>query len=88
MRLLQLTRHVNIVHLLEAYRSNSGRLYLVFEYVERSLHQDLKATSRLGLGANTVKSVTWQLLQAMDYLHKKQVRACWHACMRALLCAA
>lgn len=29
-RVLQLAKHVNIVNLLEAYRSQSGRLYLVF----------------------------------------------------------
>jgi hypothetical protein len=29
-RVLQLAKHVNIVNLLEAYKSQSGRLYLVF----------------------------------------------------------
>ncbi len=38
-RVLQLAKHVNIVNLLEAYKSQSGRLYLVFEYVERTLLQ-------------------------------------------------
>lgn len=29
-RVLQLAKHVNIVNLMEAYKSQSGRLYLVF----------------------------------------------------------
>lgn len=72
-RLLQLARHRNVVNLLEAYRSQSGRLYLVFEYVERSLLQDLKACKQ-GLHVNLVKSITWQLLQSLSYLHRKKVR--------------
>lgn len=71
--LLCCARHVNIIRLDGAYRSTSGRLYLVFDYVERSLHQDLRASNRKGLSANAVKSFTYQLLQAVGYLHKKQV---------------
>ncbi|GIL72881.1 hypothetical protein Vretifemale_3169 [Volvox reticuliferus] len=71
-RVLQLAKHVNIVNLLEAYKSQSGRLYLVFEYVERTLLQELKA-NRSGMPPGTVKSITWQLLQALGYLHRKQI---------------
>ncbi|KXZ56659.1 hypothetical protein GPECTOR_1g594 [Gonium pectorale] len=71
-RVLQLAKHVNIVNLLEAYKSQSGRLYLVFEYVERTLLQELKA-NRSGMPPAAVKSITWQLLQALSYLHRKQI---------------
>ncbi|EFJ42972.1 hypothetical protein VOLCADRAFT_32096, partial [Volvox carteri f. nagariensis] len=71
-RVLQLAKHVNIVNLLEAYKSQSGRLYLVFEYVERTLLQELKG-NRTGLPPAVVKSITWQMLQALGYLHKKQI---------------
>ncbi|KAG2442854.1 hypothetical protein HXX76_002933 [Chlamydomonas incerta] len=71
-RVLQLAKHVNIVNLLEAYKSQSGRLYLVFEYVERTLLQELKA-NRGGMPPAAVKSLTWQLLQSLSYLHRKQI---------------
>lgn len=116
--MLQLAKHVNIVNLLEAYKSQSGRLYLVFgeggprvaqlergavaevaagraqwqpgvycwmadvlpmrvvcpcaEYVERTLLQELKA-NRGGMPPAAVKSLTWQLLQSLSYLHRKQI---------------
>ena len=71
-RLLQMARQQNIVHLLEAYRSQSGRLYLVFEYVDRTLLQLLKTTNKQGLPVGIVKSVTYQLLLALSYLHRKK----------------
>lgn len=74
-RLLQMARQQNIVHLLEAYRSQSGRLYLVFEYVERTLLQELKSTNKQGLSSALVKSISWQLLQSLSYLHRKKASA-------------
>lgn len=70
-RLLQLVRHVNIIRLYEAYRSQSGRLYLVFEYVERTLLQELKSQRQgTGLPLPMVKLVVYQLLCALSYLHR------------------
>lgn len=69
--MLQLVRHVNIIRLYEAYRSQSGRLYLVFEYVEQTLLQELKSQRQgTGLPLLTVKLVVYQLLCALSYLHR------------------
>ncbi|MEW5310076.1 MAG: hypothetical protein WDW38_001907 [Sanguina aurantia] len=73
-RLLQLVRHVNIIRLYEAYCSQSGRLYLVFEYVEQTLLQELKSQRQgAGLPLPTVKLLVYQLLCALSYLHRQQI---------------
>ena len=59
----------------KAYQSTSGRLYLVFEYVDFTLLNLLKASGGMGIGDAAVKSATWQLLKALSYMHKKQVGA-------------
>ncbi|EFJ42186.1 hypothetical protein VOLCADRAFT_67308, partial [Volvox carteri f. nagariensis] len=61
--------HVNVVRLLEAFRSHSGRVYLVFEYVERSLYQELERHPAGALPGPMVKSVAWQLLHALGHCH-------------------
>lgn len=71
-KLLQLVNHKNVVKLLEAYQSQSGRLYLVFEYVENTVLQLIRL-NRQGMPPAQVKSVLWQVLQAVAYLHKKKV---------------
>ena len=63
----------------QAYQSTSGRLYLVFEFVEHTLLSMLKAqhtrrSACSGLAAAQVKSTIWQLLKAISYMHKKNVR--------------
>ncbi|GLI63709.1 hypothetical protein VaNZ11_006758, partial [Volvox africanus] len=62
--------HVNIVKLLEAFRSHSGRVYLVFEYVERSLYQELERHPSGALPGPMVKSVAFQLLHALGHCHE------------------
>lgn len=43
------------------------------EYVERTLTQDLRKFNR-GFPPLLVKMVTWQLLQAVSFLHRNRVR--------------
>lgn len=137
-RLLKAAQHKNVVQLLEAFRSKSGRVYIVMvgdstsvrrrgirqtcalvgpvcptsistlrsfawpdhlysswvwcsrvsmsatwstestlcfdlqEYVERTLTQDLRKYTR-GFPPVLVKMVTWQLLQAISFLHRNRV---------------
>ena len=58
---------------MQAYQSTSGRLYMVFEYVEFTLLNLLKASGGRGLPAASVKSAIHQLLKATSYMHRKKV---------------
>mmetsp|Transcript_3059 Transcript_3059/g.7658 ORF Transcript_3059/g.7658 Transcript_3059/m.7658 type:complete len:835 (-) Transcript_3059:1890-4394(-) len=71
-RLLKASQHKNVVQLLEAFRSKSGRVYIVMEHVERTLTQDLRKFNR-GFPPLLVKMITWQLLQAVSFLHKNRI---------------
>lgn len=53
-----MSKHINIVRLLEAFRSKSGRVYLVLEYVERTMTADLQKY-HFGMPPKLVKSITW-----------------------------
>ncbi|KAF5827537.1 kinase-like domain-containing protein [Dunaliella salina] len=71
-KLLKASQHHNVVQLMEAFRSRSGRVYMVMEYVERTLTQDLRKYSR-GFPPALAKMISWQLLQAVSFLHKRKV---------------
>ena len=78
-RLLKASVHPNVVHLHEAFRSKSGRVYMVMDHVQHTLTERLKK-SPFGFSAQSVKLITWQLLQATAFLHSKKVSVtvlCW-----------
>ncbi|KXS15992.1 Pkinase-domain-containing protein, partial [Gonapodya prolifera JEL478] len=70
-RMLKQLKHDNIVNLLEVFR-RKGKLYLVFEYVDRTILEELDRCPH-GLPEETVRKAMWQLLKAMDYLHSHNV---------------
>jgi len=72
-QLLQALRHAHIVSLLDVFR-RGGRLYLVFEFVERTVLEDLERHPR-GLGDRATRRIMWQLVRSVEYLHSQQVRA-------------
>lgn len=65
-------RHRNIVALLEAFRTTSGRVYVVLEYVGRTITKDMKSFPQ-GLPGPTLKLLMWQLITALIALHKQKV---------------
>lgn len=70
-RMLKLLKHPNIVTLYEVFRQNK-KLYLVFEFVDRTLLEDIENISN-GLDTQQVKKVMYQLLKAISYCHHANV---------------
>lgn len=71
-RILKQLKHDNIVSLLEVFRNN-GKNYLVFEYVERTILEELEAHGGHGLDKIDVKKTFFQLLQALKFIHDNNI---------------
>ena len=65
-KLLRMLRHDNIVELREAFR-RKGKLYLVFEYVEKNLLEILEQQPS-GLPPELVRKYIYQLCRAINWL--------------------
>ena len=70
-KMLQNLRHVNLVTLLGVFRRKK-RLYLVFEYVERTVLDDLEKHP-MGLSTQHVCGLTWQVLNGLQFIHENSV---------------
>lgn len=75
-RILKMLKHENIVQLKEAFR-RSGKLYLVFEYVEKNLLEVLEEHPN-GIPVNCtqlprIKWYIYQLCRAIDYCHNNNI---------------
>ena len=64
-KLLRMLRHDNIVELREAFR-RKGKLYLVFEYVEKNLLEILEQQPS-GLPPELVRKYIYQLCRAINW---------------------
>ncbi|CAB1352940.1 unnamed protein product, partial [Coregonus sp. 'balchen'] len=60
-------RHENLVNMREVLRFKK-RLYVVFEYIDRTVLEDLERYPR-GLDSKRLRKYMIQILAAMDYLH-------------------
>lgn len=70
-KILRLLKHANIVSLIEAFR-RKGKLYLVFEYVEKNLLEVLEEQPQ-GLEPELVRIYIYQLCQAIHWCHSHEV---------------
>lgn len=70
-KILRIMRHENIVQLKEAFR-RKGKLYLVFEFVDKSMLDVLEANPN-GVDSETVRVLTCQLARAIEYCHRHDV---------------
>jgi cyclin-dependent kinase-like len=70
-KILRMLKQENVVQLKEAFR-RKGKLYLVFEYVERNLLEVLEEKPN-GLDSDSVRKFIFQLIKAVDYCHKIDV---------------
>ncbi|XP_034425281.1 cyclin-dependent kinase-like 2 [Hippoglossus hippoglossus] len=70
-KLLRQLRHGNLVNLLEVWKRRR-RWYLVFEFVERTLLDDLEH-NRSGLDLNTSRQYLYQVLRATAFCHQQNI---------------
>lgn len=70
-KILKQLRHENIVSLLEVFRVK-GKLYLVFEFVERTILEEIEKHPD-GLDPARLKTLMWQLLRAISFCHQHNI---------------
>jgi cyclin-dependent kinase-like len=70
-RILKQLRHENVVSLIEVFR-RKRKLYLVFEYVESTLLEELERHPD-GLDPQDVRRIMWQLCRGVEHLHAQNV---------------
>ncbi|KAK2148987.1 hypothetical protein LSH36_472g00013 [Paralvinella palmiformis] len=63
----QQLRHENLVNLIEVFRRKK-RLYLVFEFVDHTVLDDLEKYPQ-GLDEGMVRRVLWQVLKGIEFCH-------------------
>lgn len=71
-RVLKDFKHPNIVKLLQVFRAEEDRLFLVFEYVEKTVLEELE-TSPEGIPLQKLKSMAYQMLMAIDFMHENEI---------------
>jgi cyclin-dependent kinase-like len=69
--LSMLKQHNNIVLLKDAFR-RKGKLYLVFEYMDKNLLEVLEANNN-GLSEELVKLYIYQLVKAIEFCHRNNI---------------
>ncbi|KAG4067610.1 hypothetical protein HA402_005382 [Bradysia odoriphaga] len=70
-RMLKKLRHENLVNMIEVFRRKK-RFFLVFEYLEHTVLEELEARSG-GLGFVTSRKYCYQVLRALDFIHSHDV---------------
>uniref|UniRef100_A0A3Q1IQ11 Protein kinase domain-containing protein n=1 Tax=Anabas testudineus TaxID=64144 RepID=A0A3Q1IQ11_ANATE len=70
-KLLRKLHHDNLVNLLEVWKRRR-RWYLVFEFVERTLLDDLEL-NQSGLDLNTTQQYLYQILRAAAFCHEQNI---------------
>ncbi|TNN24659.1 Cyclin-dependent kinase-like 5 [Liparis tanakae] len=71
LKMLRTLKQENIVELKEAFRRR-GKLYLVFEYVEKNMLELLEELPD-GVPADKARSYIFQLLRAIHWCHKHDI---------------
>lgn len=70
-KMLRILRHENIVDLKEAFK-RKNRVYLVFEFVEKTLLDILEAQPN-GLDWEYIRKIIYQLVKAIHFMHGYEV---------------
>ena len=74
--LFQRLRHDNLINLIEVFRRRR-KLYLVFEYVDHTVLDELEDNVR-GLKPAVARSHIYQVLKGVEFCHNNQVRDDMH----------
>lgn len=69
--LLQSLRHENLVNLIEVFRRKK-RLYLVFEFVDNTILDELEKYPN-GLDEGYIRKILWQTFRGTDFCHSHNV---------------
>ncbi|GLC47553.1 hypothetical protein PLESTB_000000500 [Pleodorina starrii] len=72
-RVLQALQHPAIIPLMDAFQSKSGRVYMVFPYVGRSVFHELREHYPKGIPEPRLTMLVWQMVQALVYMHRRKV---------------
>lgn len=70
-KMLRLLKYKNIVELKEAFK-RKGRLYLVFEYIEKNLLEVLEDNS-VGIDPKRLRLFIYQIIKGVTFCHKNNV---------------
>ena len=71
--LKRLAAHSNVIQLLDIlYDEPTGRLALVFELMDQNMYESIKGKKNY-LSEKKVQSYMYQLLKALDYMHRKGI---------------
>jgi len=69
--LFQTLRHENLVNLIEVFRRKK-RLYLVFEFVDNTILDELERYPH-GLDESYIRKILWQVIRGTDFCHNHNV---------------
>ena len=69
--LFQRLRHENLINLIEVFRKRR-KLYLVFEYVDHTVLEELEDHPK-GLPSETARSHVFQVLRGIEFCHQNNV---------------
>lgn len=70
LKVLKKLKHDNIVQLKESFR-RKGKLYLVFEYLEKNLLQVIEENPS-GVDPNLIKKIIYQVCKAVIFIHSNE----------------
>eukprot|EP00093_Oithona_nana_P007854 07854.XXX_174757_178252_1 [CDS] Oithona nana genome sequencing. len=70
-RMLKRLRHENLINLIEVFRKRR-KLYLVFEYVDHTVLEELEDHPK-GLPSETARSHVFQVLRGIEFCHQNNI---------------
>jgi len=71
-RMLKRLRHDNLINLIEVFRRRR-KLYLVFEYVDHTVLDELEDSGVRGLKPSVARSHIFQVLRGVEFCHNNQI---------------